>query len=69
MKGWGIGIIVSTTVFMSIFLLGFFDDPIYAVSRHWDIYAMFVLLPYLTGITLIYFGLKRARRNNGKRLL
>ena len=46
MRQTAIGIIVVTTIFMIIPLIGLFDDPWGLIKKHWDVYLLFVVIPY-----------------------
>jgi Na+/proline symporter len=61
MKQFAIGIIISTTIFMSIFIYGLFVDPIDSIKQNWEVYLIFVFFPYSVAALLLFFW-KRARR-------
>lgn len=59
MRRWGVSLITTTLIFMCIPLLGLFDEPRLLLSRHWDVYLMFVIAPLILGCALLVISSRR----------
>ena len=56
MRQWAYAIIIVTTVFMIVPIIGLFDDPVYLLTRQWRMYLLFLIAPYTVGGALLYLA-------------
>jgi hypothetical protein len=48
---------------MFIPIYGLFDRPAYLINEYWDVYLLFVFLPYGIAGILLFFSSKKRRKN------
>lgn len=63
MRRFAISIIVTTTIFMSMFIVGLVADPS-LVLAHWEVYLLFIFLPYAVAALLLFASSKSRHRDD-----
>ena len=62
MRSLALGLVITTTIFMIVPIIGLFYGAWELLAAHWDIYLLFVALPYSAAGILFYASRKHGRK-------
>lgn len=62
MKRIAFSIMITVTIFMAIPIWGIVNDPINAMRANWEVYLLFLIIPYSVAVALLIYAKKRRRR-------